>query len=226
MSFMEFTSSTEISEWFSPQNPGSSVTIPLPSDLRYNSSWSGMALFIVVEIHENSYSVSSSQDYEVNIDFIYRKHMVEGPIHQIQLNAFNISEVPKFLLDDRSFGFKIRFPAGEREDHLEGCNSIEASFSSHCPYIEIKKCGARILYKKELIEFPQASIIGEQGLLKQDQQKVELESCKSDDQSDSKVQLKEKLKSLLLRVYQVFPYSSLNTVFLFLLLSHSLNTIF
>lgn len=139
MSFMEFTSSTEISEWFSPQNPGSSVTIPLPSDLRYNSSWSGMALFIVVEIHENSYSVSSSQDYEVNIDFIYRKHMVEGPIHQIQLNAFNISEVPKFLLDDRSFGFKIRFPAGEREDHLEGCNSIEASFSSHCPYIEIKK---------------------------------------------------------------------------------------
>ncbi|XP_075647663.1 TMV resistance protein N-like [Castanea sativa] len=202
MSFMEFTSSTEISEWFSPQNPGSSVTIPLPSDLRYNSSWAGMALFVVVEIHENSYNVSSSQDYEVNIDFIYRKDMVEGPIHQIQLNAFNISEVPKFLLDDRSFGFKIRFPAGEREDRLEGCNSIEASFSSHCPYIEIKKCGARILYKKELVEFPQASIIRERGLLKQDQQKVELESSKSDDQSDSKVQLKEKLKSLLLRVYQ------------------------
>uniref|UniRef100_A0A2N9HBW6 ADP-ribosyl cyclase/cyclic ADP-ribose hydrolase n=1 Tax=Fagus sylvatica TaxID=28930 RepID=A0A2N9HBW6_FAGSY len=120
-----FSNSTEIPEWFSHQSPGSSVTIPLPSDLRDNSSWEGIALFVVVVIHKNLNNISSGQDYEVCIDFICRSGMV--------------------------------VEAGKLRDHLEECgNCIGASITSNHPYLEIKMCAARILYRQNLVEFLQA----------------------------------------------------------------------
>uniref|UniRef100_A0A2N9HQ95 Uncharacterized protein n=1 Tax=Fagus sylvatica TaxID=28930 RepID=A0A2N9HQ95_FAGSY len=108
------------------ESPGSSVTIPLPSDLRDNSSWEGIALFVVVVIHKNLNNISSGQDYEVLIDFICRSGMVE---------------------------------AGKLRDHLEECGCIGASIMSNHPYLGIKMCAARILYRQNLLEFFQVGEI-------------------------------------------------------------------
>ena len=225
-----FTKSTEIPEWFTHQSPGSSVTIPLPSDLRNNSSWEGIALFFVVVFHKNLNNISSGRDYEVLIDFICRSGMVEGlldcPI------SFNMSKsLPKSFSCSSSFGFRVIIPAGKLRDHLEECGCIGASIMSNHPYLEIKMCAARILYSQNLLEFFQVGEIDKRyqcqvdkvlpiHLTKkkekpiQNKKKVDkMETSKSNGQSDSNVGLKRKLKSLLLRLYQVSLYSSLNTIF-------------
>jgi hypothetical protein len=204
--FCLFSNSTEIPEWFSHQSPGSSVTIPLPSDLLDNSSWEGIALFVVVVIHKNLNNISSGQDYKFCIDFICRSGMVEGLLDcSLVINI--PKELPKLLSGSSSFGFKVINPAGILRDHLEEWGCIGASITSNHPYLEIKMCAARILYRQNLVEFLQAH--------GQNKKKVDkMETSKSNGQSDSNVGLKRKLKSLLLRLYQVLSlYSSLNTIF-------------
>ncbi|XP_050290597.1 TMV resistance protein N-like [Quercus robur] len=51
MYFIESLHSTETPEWFSHQSPGSSLTIPLPSNLRGDGNWIGIALFTSVIRH-------------------------------------------------------------------------------------------------------------------------------------------------------------------------------
>ena len=73
-----FLDSTETPEWFSYKTLGSSVTIPLPSDLLDDSSWIGIALFTSVVILENLNNVSSGQD-DVSFDFICNSDIIEVP---------------------------------------------------------------------------------------------------------------------------------------------------
>lgn len=91
--FYHFSFSTEIPEWFCRQNLGSSVTIPLPSDLHDNSSWTGIALFTVVVINKNLNNVSSVKDCKPLINFICISDMVEGHVECPLDLEFNIFEV-------------------------------------------------------------------------------------------------------------------------------------
>ena len=122
-----------------------------------------------------------------------------------------LPELPKFLSCSSSFGFRVVNPAGKLRDHLEECGCIDASITSNHPYLEIKMCATRILYRQNLTEFLQAE--GKIDIRSQCQVD-KMETSKSNGQSDSNVGLKRKLKSLLLRLYQVLSlYSSLNTIF-------------
>jgi len=78
MYFIESLHSTETPEWFSHQSPGSSLTIPLPSNLRGDGNWIGIALFTSVVILENLNNVSSGQD-DVSFDFICNSDIIEVP---------------------------------------------------------------------------------------------------------------------------------------------------
>ncbi|GMY07864.1 TMV resistance protein N-like [Fagus crenata] len=195
-----FSNSTEIPEWFSHQSPGSSVTIPLPSDLRDNSSWEGIALFVVVVIHKNLNNISSGQDYKVFIDFICRSGMVVEGLLDCPIVINMSKERPKPLSCSSSFAFRVITPAGKLRDHLEECgNCIGASITSNHPNVEIKMCAARILYRQNLVEFIEA----EGKIDKRSQCQVDkMETSKSNGQSDLNVGLERKLKSLLLRLYQ------------------------
>ncbi|XP_050251162.1 TMV resistance protein N-like isoform X1 [Quercus robur] len=153
--FCDFSNSTETPEWFSHQSPGSSVTIPLPSDLRDDSSWIGIALFTSVVILENLNNVSSAQDDEVSIDFICRSDIIEVSRINCLLNVTGYLPVPLFHAS--SFGLKILIPAGILKDHLKDCSCIRAFIRSKCTYFEIKTCGARVLYEQDLVKVIRAS---------------------------------------------------------------------
>ena len=190
--YCELSDSTETPEWFSHQSPGSSVKIQLPSDLRDDSSWVGIALFTSVVILENLNNVSSEQDDEVSIDFICGLDIIEVPRIKCPLNISQ--NLPEPLFHASSFGLKVLIPAGKLRDHLEGCRCIRASIRSKYNYFEFKMCGARVLYKQDLVKFIRAS-----GKMKQISSLDEVESS---------------------RLYQV----SLNIVFLYLFLSLSHTT--
>nr|POE45912.1 tmv resistance protein n [Quercus suber] len=153
--FCGFSNSTETPEWFSHQSPGSSVTIPLPSDLRDDSSWIGIALFTSVVILENLNNVSSAQDDEVSIDFICRSDIIEVSRINFPINVTGY--LPVSFYHASSFGLKVLIPAGILKDHLKDCSCIRAFIRSKCTYFEIKMCGARVLYEQDLVKFMRAS---------------------------------------------------------------------
>ncbi|GMY07956.1 hypothetical protein FCV25MIE_03195 [Fagus crenata] len=89
--------------------------------------------------------------------------------------------------------------AGILRDHLEERSCIGASITSNHPYLEIKMCAARILYRQNLVEFLRA----DGKIDKRSQCQVDkMETSKSNGQSDSNVGLKRKVESLLLRLFQ------------------------
>ena len=191
-SFFEFSNSTEIPEWFSHQNLGSSIRMPLPLDLHDNSSWLGIALFAVVVVHKNL----NSQDYKIFIEFNCRPDMVEGPVDRCTL-GLDISEfVPEPLRHDGSFSFKLLVQAWLLRDLLKECSWISTLITSDSPYVKIKMCGAGVVYKQDLEKFVQA-----EGKINQ-RSKCQMDKVESSQSND---RLKGKLMSLLLRVYQVSP---------------------
>ena len=188
----------ETPEWFLHQSPGSSLEIPLPSNLSGDRNWIGIALFISVVILENLNNVSSGQDDEFSVDFICRSDIIEGPCINFPIDI-NVSEdIPIFLDHVSSFGLKVLIPAGKLRDHLGDCSCIRAFIRSKCTYVKIETCGAHVLYKQDLLKFLQAEDSGE---MKQGS-KCDLDKVESNQSND---RLKAKLMSLLLRVYQVSP---------------------
>ena len=156
MCFCDFSNSTETPEWFSHQSPGSSVTIPLPSNLREDSCWIGIALFTSVVILENLNNVSSGQD-DVSFKFICKSDIIQAPRITCPL-YFNFSKnLPEPLRHASSFGLNVIIPAGKLRDHLEDCSCIMVFIRCKCTYIKIEMCGARVLYKQDLGKFLQAS---------------------------------------------------------------------
>ena len=151
-----FLDSTETPEWFSYKSLGSSVTIPLPSDLLDDSSWIGIALFASVVILENLNNVSSGQD-DVSFKFICKSDIIQAPRITCPL-YYNFSKnLPEPLRHASSFGLRVIIPAGKLRDHLEDCSCIRVFIRSKCTYIKIETCGARVLYKQDLGKFLQAS---------------------------------------------------------------------
>ena len=189
--------STETPEWFSHQSPGSSLTIPLPSNLRGDGNWIGIALFTSVVILENLNNVSSGQDDELSIDFICRSDIIEGPCITCPLFFSFSKNLAEPFRHASSFGLKIVIPAGKLRDHLVDCSCIRAFIRTKCTYIEIETCGARVLYKQDLVKF----LYEANGEMKQRSQ-FQMDKVESSQSND---RLKGKLLSLLLRVYQVSP---------------------
>ncbi|KAL4594440.1 hypothetical protein ACB092_12G021100 [Castanea dentata] len=230
--YCELSNSAETPEWFSHQSPGSSVTIPLPSNLREDSSWIGIALFTSVVILENLNNVSSELDDKISIDFICRSDIIEVPRINCPLKISECAIDATTLFHASSFGLKVLIPAGKLKDHLEDCSCIRAVIRSKCTYFEIKMCAARVLYEQDLAKFnkmyggrvPYERILYEQdlekfikmygarGLYEQDlvkfmqaEGKIKQRSkCQIDKvtSTQSNDRLKEKLMSLLLTVYQ------------------------
>ena len=190
--FLQFSNSTKIPEWFSHQNLGPSIRMPLPLDLHDNSSWIGIALFADVVVHTNL----NSQDYKVFIEFNCGSDMVQGPVDRHPL----VSDISEFLPEPfrhaSSFSFKFLLQDRQLRDHLKECSWISTLIRSDSPYVKIKMCGAGVVYKQDLEEFALA-----RGKIKQRSQ-FQMDKVESSQSND---RLKEKLMLLLLRVYQVSP---------------------
>ena len=192
-SYLEFSSSTEIPEWFSHQNVGSSLRMPLPLDLHDNNSWIGIALFIVVIVHKKL----NRQDYKFFVKFTCISDMVKGLVDRHLLGAVDISgfEQERFCLAT-SCGIKLLVQAGQLRHCLKERSWISTLITSNSPYVQIKMCGARVVYMQDLEKFVQAK-----GKIKR-RSKCQMDKVESNLSND---QLKAKLMSLLLRAYQVSP---------------------
>ena len=191
--YLEFSISTEIPEWFSHQNVGSSLRMPLPLDLHDNNSWIGIALFIVVIVHKKL----NRQDYKFFFKFTCISDMVKGLVDRHLLGAVDISgfEQERFCLAT-SCGIKLLVQAGQLRHCLKERSWISTLITSNSPYVQIKMCGARVVYMQDLEKFVQAK-----GKIKR-RSKCQMDKVESNLSND---QLKAKLMSLLLRVYQVSP---------------------
>ena len=138
--FYVSSSSTEIPEWFSHQNLGSSIRMPLPLDLHDNSSWIGIALFAVVIVHKKL----NRQDCKIFIEFNCRSDMVEGPVDRCRLIAFENSNIQyEPFRHASSQSLKLLVQAEELRDCLKECSWISTLITSDSPHVQIKMCGAR-----------------------------------------------------------------------------------
>ena len=95
-----------------------------------------------------------------------------------------------------SQSLKLLVQAEELRDCLKECSWISTLITSDRPHVQIKMCGARVVYMQDLEKFVQA-----EGRIKR-RSKCQMDKVES---NQSKDRLKAKLMSLLLRVYQVSP---------------------
>ena len=191
--YLEFSSSTEIPDWFSHQNVGSSIRMQLPLDLHDNNSWIGIALFAVVIVHKKL----NRQDCKIFIEFNCRSDMVEGPVDRCRLIAFENSNIQyEPFRHASSQSLKLLVQAEELRDCLKECSWISTLITSDSPHVQIKMCGARVVYMPDLEKFVQAK-----SKIKQ-RSKCQMDKVESNQSND---RLKAKLMSLLLRVYQFSP---------------------
>ena len=111
-----------------------------------------------------------------------------------------------------SFGLWLYISNARFRQHLNERNSISPSIEVNSPDIKIEWCGARILYKQDMVEFGQnlRQITFGSPNLPQGQEKFK-EDTMSVSQSPDR-----KLQSLLSELYQVSSYISLN-LFLFVI---------
>ncbi|XP_040997963.1 disease resistance protein RUN1-like isoform X2 [Juglans microcarpa x Juglans regia] len=141
---------TEIPKWFSHQKYGSSVLIRIPPDLYENSSWKGIVLCAIFVVHKDLISsISPSQDPYFH-KFRLRLDMDGGLVDCPQ-----VFSIPKDRFHAGSFGLWLYLSHERFRDNLDERNCISPSITTHSPDVEIKACGARILYDTDMAEFVQ-----------------------------------------------------------------------
>lgn len=169
-------------------------------------------LFVV---HKKLDNVSPGKDsnyfHEFSCHFEDDGGLVDSPL---------VFTVPKEKFDAGSFGLWLYISHARLRDHIDVRSCISASITTNSPDIDIRLCGAHILYEKDMVDFIQTlSQENFRSLAEQHQHhgKViayqmnysqshinEEESFEPSGESESNPALKRKLKSL----YQVSPYIS------------------
>ena len=212
--FYSFFRQIEIPEWFKNRNCGPSVVIPL---YKYNICWRGIALCVDFEVHKNSNKVSPGPDVKYFHEFICLLDMDGGTI-----DCPLVYKVPRDKIYVGSFGLWLYISHARFRELLNERDCIRPLIRTNSPDVEIKGCGARILYEPDVVEFvqhfsqkifrsPDDEVESSQSNAQLDPEprlKSEVESSQSNAQIDLDPRLKSDLKSLLSRLYEVSCYSS------------------
>nr|POE99862.1 tmv resistance protein n [Quercus suber] len=139
------------SEWFSHRSPaGSSVKIPLSSNLCDNNSWSGIAFFAISVPPKNlKEDIFHGKELLLSIKTTCHSDMVGGlencPQYIYPLKMSNVyRNIP--------FGYGSYIPAKEIIDYLDEYSFITVSITSNHPHLDFK-CGARKVHVDDLTEF-------------------------------------------------------------------------
>ena len=210
--FLGFVSDlTEIPEWFNYRSPaGSSVKIPVSSNLCDNNSWSGIA-FLAISVPPD---ISYGKEFLLYIKITCHSDMVGGlEICPQDIYTLKISKVNR----NGSFVYGFYIPARKLIDYLDEYSFITVSITSNHPHLDFK-CGARKVHVEDLTEFEQIIDNLHLGSSTEDHSVVSCQRYSTQ---------KESLESLLLGLYQVCPHSSQSiNIYLFLFFTQSYNTIY
>lgn len=146
----------EIPVWFKDQSTSSSVTIKMQSDFNYENKWMGYALFIVYEVHEHeniNFRIFDNSDPTLDLKVLHQF------VCHFKTNEGGLKQ-PKVLLTPKvpyvgPIGFWVYIPYAwflGQSNNLDNWTFIEASITS-IPGVEMKKCGACLLYQQDALEF-------------------------------------------------------------------------
>ncbi|KAB2006448.1 hypothetical protein ES319_D11G345700v1 [Gossypium barbadense] len=149
----------EIPEWFSQQRGGSVIEIPLPFNIQNDSQWIGVAFCCIFGDDDGSeikviggpayihstYSGQSSSDGSVC--------QVKNS-RRVDFNFIDFDRRPitKDHLLLRYFSREVFYPLSLKDNWETKNLSLEMSFQSakRYPSVNVKKCGVRIMYEKDL----------------------------------------------------------------------------
>jgi len=206
-----FSGLTEIPEWFNHRSPaGSSVKIPLSSNLCDSNSSSGIAFFAISVPPKNlKEDIFRGKKLLLYIKTTCHSDMVGGlEICPQDIYTLKISKVNR----NSSFVYGFYIPARKLIDYLDEYSFITVSITSNHPHLDFK-CGARKVHVEDLTEFEQIIDNLHLGSSTEDHSVVSCQRYSTQ---------KESLESLLLGLYQVYPHSSQSiNIYLFLFFTHS-----
>nr|XP_023879432.1 TMV resistance protein N-like [Quercus suber] len=142
--FYSVLNQIEIPTWFNHQNRGSDVSIPLH---QYDANWTGIAVCVDIKVQKNLSEVSPGDP----TDFHEFHLEVHGGPEDFPRNY----KFPRDKIHVGSFGIWLYISHAKLGVLLHGCDDIRPFIKTNSPDIEIKGCGARILYERDLVQFVQ-----------------------------------------------------------------------
>jgi hypothetical protein len=190
-------------------------------------------LCAIFEVDKNLKNEDSpAQDSKSFLEFIYRLDMDGGVVDSPLVFTF---PKDKFYRPG-SFGLWLFISHVRFRGHLDVRDCISPSITTNTPHVEIKLCGARLVYEEDMVEFVKhfsQEAFGSPDVLHQCHQEFieyHKNSSESPDAqiSDSNPRLKTELNTLLSILYQVispglYRISSLKTIIslsIFISLTH------
>ncbi|XP_042966131.1 disease resistance protein RUN1-like isoform X4 [Carya illinoinensis] len=133
----------KVQDWFTHQSCGHSVAIDIPPRLYGNDNWMGLVLYA---------SFSIRRDSETLLD----NCQLQMALHDRSFSCHTSRHEIKQFITPGGFCLIAYVPASNVLGHWEQYSShIAASFVSDCPIITMEKCGLRILYKHDQVQFEQ-----------------------------------------------------------------------
>ena len=128
------------------------MTIEIPPNLYEDNNWLGLALYASILIprdQENAVSANSSH-------FLYCQFQTSKASLDNQILVCRTTNEEKNWLDLLFGLIWISYIPGEAlKDMLHQCGHIKASFVSDWPSVMVQKCGLRLLYQHDRLQFEQ-----------------------------------------------------------------------
>jgi len=190
-----------------------SVPIQLPPDLFENKSWKGIALCVIFEV-KNPKDVSPGQDSKHFHEFICHLDMDDG-----LKDSPLVYNIPKEKFHCGSFGLWLFISHERFREYFNERSCISPLIKTNSQDIEIKMCGARVLYETDMAEFVEKlsqETFGSPDYLCLQEKKFitdhmgnsqyvdEVEYSQSNGQNESNPRLKTQFKSLLSKLSGLF----------------------
>jgi hypothetical protein len=147
--------SNEIMEWFWHRSGEPKVTIPLPPNLYDDPTWMGLALCVSFSVHEHGTTIVDNLDSQVPCHFItcVLETDICGLGHVHMDHMYCLTKEDLMLLRLSGFIWLSYIPSVSFPKWLIHSSFIEASIATDCLGLTVRKCGFRLLYENEEIEF-------------------------------------------------------------------------
>ncbi|KAG2663157.1 hypothetical protein I3760_16G014300 [Carya illinoinensis] len=133
----------KVQDWFTHRSCGRSVAIDIHPRLYCNDNWMGLVLYASFSIHKDSETLLENCQLRMALrDGSFSCHISRHEIKQ--------------FITPGGFCWIAYVPARNVPMSWQQYGShIAASFVSDCPIITMEKCGLRILYKHDQVQFEQ-----------------------------------------------------------------------
>jgi hypothetical protein len=125
----------------------------LPTNLYDDSYWMGLALCASFSVDEDPAAILQNLDSETSCHLICLLETNIGGVEPPHVYPPTKEDV--MLLHLRGFMWLSYIPRASLPDWLNQCSLIEASFASDLPSVTVRKCGLRLIYQHDGIEFKQ-----------------------------------------------------------------------